>query len=81
MVAGIESVASLHQPVHAAVAAPVLTDGAEIRESTRKVGALEGGLLLIAPHDVPLGVAEVRVLFGAPVFRQIGREAGEFCIR
>src|SRR5690348_16312048 len=51
----------------ATIVAPVLGDIAEVRIARWKMIALKLSLSLIAPNDVPLGIAVKRVLFWSTV--------------
>lgn len=45
------------------VAAPKLPDCAKVREPTGQVVLLKISFFLLTPNDVPLGIAEVCVVF------------------
>src|SRR5437773_7476277 len=62
MLAEVERVLAAGHPVHAAVSRPVLPNRSEERKSARHMRLLEVGLFRVAPHDEPLGVAEVRAV-------------------
>src|SRR5580658_8964854 len=76
--ASVERISPVRQAGDAAVAAPVLTHSAEIRESTWQMRLLEVRLFLVAPDDVPLRVAEIGVVLRAGIILNIGGRGFSF---
>jgi hypothetical protein len=74
----IEGVLPAREARDAGIAIPILTNRAKIGKSAGKAILLNIGFLLIAPNDIPLGVAEVRIVLRTTVVFNVGSEGLSF---
>src|SRR5882762_2251259 len=71
--AEIELMAALRQPTDETIRAPVLSDRSEVRKPARRILRQVLRALFVTPHDVPLGIREVRTLERSFVRADISR--------
>ena len=75
MFPAVEWIPPSDQMRDAAVATPILLHSAEKGEPARQIFLLKVCLLLITPHDVPLGITQVCLVLWTRVVRDAGRHS------